>query len=136
MENKPNKLNILISAVFPPIAWAAIIFFLSSQPVLPGIEVYSFDFILKKTGHMFVYAVLYILLYRSAVILSNPGAFKALTKRRDLFVLLTPILICLIYAISDEIHQSFTPNRFPSARDVGYDMLGVWIAYLKVYKYI
>ena len=136
MENKKNKLKILLSAAFPPIAWAALIYFLSSQPVLPGIEIHSFDFILKKTGHMFVYAVLYVLLYRSTVVVSNPDAFKIFSKHRNAFVFITPILICLAYAISDEIHQSFTPNRFPSARDVGYDMIGVWIAYLKVYKYI
>lgn len=124
------KIPKLLNAVIPPLAWAGLIFLLSAQPVLPGIDVSSLDFILKKTGHMVVYAVLYVLLYRAFAILTTKS------KYRNHWLLYTPILICFVYAISDEIHQSITPNRFPSARDVGYDLFGASIAFLKVHRYI
>ena len=38
---------------------------------------------------------------------------------------LISILVGLVYAISDEIHQGFTPGRTPSAIDVGIDTCGV-----------
>jgi VanZ family protein len=120
----------LINAILPPVAWAGFIFFLSSQPVLPGIDISSFDFLLKKTGHMVVYAVLYVLLYRATAIIMNSH------RHRDNWLLFAPLLICFIYAISDELHQSFTPNRYATVRDVGYDMLGTSIAFLKIYRYI
>jgi VanZ family protein len=34
------------------------------------------------------------------------------------------ILICVLYAISDEIHQSFVPGRGPSIIDVFIDSTG------------
>jgi len=136
MTKKSNPFITLLNAVLPPIIWAAMIFFLSSQPVLLGIEVSSLDFVLKKVGHMFVYAVLYVLTYRGTTILFSSAAQAKQSKRKQLLLLLLPIALCLVYAISDEIHQSFTPNRFPSGRDVGYDMFGVFVSYLKIHRYI
>lgn len=120
------------NALLPPIAWAALIFILSSQSVLPGIEISTLDFVAKKTAHMIVYAVLYILLYRATAILTDTMP----TGKRQQWLLYAPIFLCFAYAISDEIHQSFVPNRFGTVRDVGYDMLGTSIAFLKVYRYI
>jgi VanZ family protein len=45
-------------------------------------------------------------------------------------------LLCLAYASLDELHQYFTPFRHPTVRDIGYDMLGVFIAFLWKYRYI
>ncbi len=42
-----------------------------------------------------------------------------------------PLILCLIYAITDEIHQSFVPGRYPTSTDIGYDMLGASVALLK-----
>jgi VanZ family protein len=122
----------IVSALLPPISWAALIFILSSQSVLPGIEISSLDFIAKKLAHMTVYAVLYMLLYRATAILTDTLP----NNKRQRWLLYAPLFICFAYAISDELHQSFVPNRFSSMRDVGYDMLGTSIAFLKVYRYI
>jgi VanZ family protein len=122
----------IINALFPPLAWATLIFILSSYSALPGIDVSALDFVVKKLAHMLVYATLYILLYRAVAILSD----SLPSEKRQLWLLLLPLLICLIYAVSDEFHQSFVPNRFGSFRDVGYDMLGASIAFLKVYRFI
>jgi VanZ family protein len=115
-------------AYFPVIAWAVVIYSLSAQTVLAGFEVSIFDFIFKKLAHMFVYAVLYVLLYR-AVTLTTHQKFYYL----HLFL---PLLIGLIYALSDELHQSLVPGRFATLRDVGFDALGMGIAFLKIYRYI
>jgi len=100
-----------------PTLWATIIFFLSDQQVLPGFSVSIYDFIFKKSAHMFVYAVLYLLLFRAYKKTNG----NKITKRHYLF----PILISFVYALVDELHQSIVPGRHPTIRDAGYDMLGV-----------
>ena len=100
-----------------PILWAGFIFFLSNQEMLPGFSTSIYDFVFKKSAHMLVYAVLYLLLFR-AYQKTNGGM---VTKQHYLF----PILMSFIYALVDEFHQSTVPGRNPTVRDVGYDMLGV-----------
>lgn len=118
----------------PPVLWALLIFIFSSQQLLPSVEFSALDFVLKKTAHIFVYAVLYLLLFRTVnKSLTRQRASKLKNNSRLLYL---PILICLVYAVSDEIHQYFVPGRFATLRDVGFDMLGVGIAFLKKYKYI
>jgi len=34
------------------------------------------------------------------------------------------LLVCGVYAVSDEFHQSFVPSRTATARDVGIDAAG------------
>lgn len=100
-----------------PTLWAGFIFFLSDQQILPGLSISLYDFIFKKSAHMFVYAVLYVLLFRAYKITNG----NKITGKHYLF----PILISLVYALVDEFHQSTVPGRHPTIRDVGYDMLGV-----------
>lgn len=104
-------------AYLAPIMWATLIFFLSAQEVLPGFTVSTYDFIFKKSAHMFVYAVLYFLLYRAYQ--------KTNAQDRSIKVYLIPVLIAIIYALVDELHQSTVPGRYSTLRDAGYDMLGV-----------
>lgn len=123
MKLLTKKPLVWISAYLPAILWAVIIFYLSNQSVLPGFEQSLADFILKKGGHMTVYAVLYYILYRGikkTFTFSNPSAYVFL-----------PLLICFIYAVTDEYHQGMVPGRYSTARDVGYDMLGVSVALLR-----
>jgi VanZ family protein len=124
-----SKIKLWINAFLPPVAWAGLIFILSSQQVLPGLKVSGFDFFFKKFAHMFVYSVLYILLYRGVDLIAD--------KKSDPKVrIFLPIILVIGYAISDEIHQSFVPNRYATLRDVGYDILGSSLVILKKYKYI
>ncbi len=110
-----TSLRTILSAYLPPIAWAALIFFLSSQQTLPGPSVSALDYLFKKSAHIFVYFVLAWLLQR---------ALHISTSLKPKIIGLTSLLICLFYAASDEYHQSFTPGRFASIYDVGYDMIG------------
>ncbi len=86
------------------------------------------DFVFKKCAHIFVFAVLYLLVWH------------AVHQTRDSKVVATnwllPFLICLLYAALDELHQSITPGRSATLRDVGYDSLGMAIASLWWYRYI
>ncbi len=123
MNVTSRSAQLWLSAFLPPILWAGVIFVLSSQQVLPGLEEIGLDFILKKIAHMFVYFLFYILLFRAFNLTTH---FKKQSMHWSI-----PLLICLIYAISDEIHQSLVPGRYPTVRDIGYDMLGASVALLK-----
>lgn len=123
---KNTKLNDYIKSFSPAFFWALLIFFLSHQQMLPSLDLSIFDFILKKSAHMAVYATLYILLIK--------GFQKMGFQFKQIW--LKALIICLIYAITDELHQSFIPGRTGAVRDVGYDMLGASLAALRKFKYI
>ena len=130
MPTKPSSsisfLKIL-SAFSPVLIWAGVIFLLSSQRTLPGLQLNTLDFIAKKTAHIVEYCILFFLLHR-ALFLIFPQHKK--------YIWLIAFVLCLLYAISDEWHQSFVNGRTASARDVGFDMLGVSLAFLGIYRYI
>lgn len=115
-------------AYFPPFAWATVIYLFSSQGVLPSFELSTIDFIFKKSAHMFVYAVLYFLLWRSVQQTIAPP------QKQIHWVL--PLVLTFIYALTDEIHQNFVPGRYGTIRDTGYDMLGASIVFMRQYRYI
>jgi VanZ family protein len=90
----------------PVVAWAAVIFALSSVPDL-GTGLGGWDLVLRKIAHAAEYAVLGALLVRA-------------TRRTGLaFALGT------LYAVSDELHQSFVPGRLGWPIDVAIDAVGV-----------
>lgn len=107
-----------------PFVWMGLIFFLSSQPAIPGPPVFWMDFVQKKLAHIAVYGILYLLWVYS---------FSANKLKVHWLI---PILLCFVYAGTDEFHQFFTPTRSPAMRDVGFDMIGVAIASLWHHKYI
>lgn len=77
---------------------------------------------------MFVYAVLYFLLFRA----------YAQTSRHHFNYknYIIPLSIALLYAVVDEMHQSTVPGRYPTLRDVGYDLLGMTTVLLYQLKLI
>jgi VanZ family protein len=97
--------------------WAAVIFFFSAQPSF-GTGFGIWDFVLRKTAHMVEFGILFVLLWR------------AIRQHvvRDGYALCLAALTALIYAVSDEFHQSFVPGRTPAIRDVGFDLTGIIIA--------
>ncbi len=128
MRKSSTQLALWLSAYAPAFLWAGLIFYLSAQSILPSFtEVFS-DFIFKKSAHVVVYVVLYMLLFR-AFGLTHPHS-----KQENRWIV--PVLLTLCYAISDEVHQNFTPGRFGTFRDLGFDMVGVGICFLRQYKYI
>ena len=99
----------------PTLAWAVLIFSFSSQPTLTTSKVYWQDFVIKKSAHLFVYAVLSILIYRS---------LKLTTHYSRPYLLLFTLTITILYAVTDEFHQTFTLGRGPTLRDVFIDIFG------------
>jgi VanZ family protein len=114
-------------AFAPALVWAGVIYLFSSQQVLPSLTLDTWDFIFKKSAHVFVYAVLYWLLFRAFA----KGAPQA--GRRAWLV---PLVWTLAYALFDEFHQSLVPNRHSSLRDVGFDALGASLVMLRKFGYI
>ncbi len=92
----------------PVLAWAGLIFALSSVPDL-GTGLGGWDLVLRKVAHIAEYAILGALLARAT---SRTGLAFALG---------------VLYAVSDEIHQAFVPGRMGSPVDVAIDALGVAI---------
>jgi VanZ family protein len=90
----------------PVVAWAAVIFILSSVPGL-STGLGTWDLVLRKAAHVSEYVILGLLLAR-ALGQSVPA-----------------LALGLAYAISDEIHQHFVTGRNASPLDVGIDAVGL-----------
>jgi hypothetical protein len=89
----------------PAIAWAALIFALSGIPTLStGLGLW--DVVLRKLAHATEYAILAALLLRAM---------------REL----PAWALSVVYAVSDELHQSFVPGRNGAVLDVMIDAIGV-----------
>lgn len=97
----------------PVLLWMGLIFTLSAQPDLPGVDEPLLDTLLKKAAHAAGYAVLALLVRR---------ALGWERGRRLAWVL------ALLYAIGDEAHQSLVPGRHAQAMDVLIDALGAALA--------
>ena len=95
-----------LSLWLPVLAWALVIFAFSSVPHL-GTDLGVWDTILRKLAHTTEYAVLGALLVRA---LGRPGPAFALG---------------VLYAASDELHQTFVPGRHGSPVDVAIDSVGI-----------
>jgi len=94
----------------PSILWMCVIFYFSSRSTSGFGPSNSTDrFLLLKSFHLIEYAFLAFLLS------------IAIFKKKFVF------LIAYLYAISDEIHQSFTPGRTPRFRDTLIDLIGILI---------
>ncbi|PIU03764.1 VanZ family protein [Candidatus Shapirobacteria bacterium CG08_land_8_20_14_0_20_39_18] len=100
----------------PVIIWVSVIFFLSSNPVASASAIDWQDFLVKKTAHVIEYAILFILLYRA-------------TKN-----VLISLLFVVIYAATDEYHQTFVFGRTGKLRDVLIDAGGGVIGWLIIRK--
>jgi VanZ family protein len=99
----------------PVVVWMSFIFFWSARPQITTSTVAWQDFTIKKSAHVFEYFILGILVYRSLIATTN------LTKKQAISAAVT---WCLVYAVSDEFHQYFTPGRTPKLRDVVIDTVG------------
>lgn len=106
----------------PPLVWMSIIFFFSSRESVAVSNVYTWNFVFFKTLHMIEYAGLYFLLFR-AILQSDKS--NDLKKR----ALTAAFVLAFLYAVSDEIHQTYVPTREGTFRDVGIDVIGMFLMY-------
>lgn len=133
-QENQDKLKKIISIILL-IFWCFLIFYFSNQPgsvsnvssgvivnfikkIIPG-NYHTITFIVRKLAHISIYFILYLLTF---------NCFKRFNKGKY------AIYFCLLYAVSDEIHQLFVVNRSCELRDILIDMIGVVLAYLIIKK--
>ncbi len=92
----------------PPLALMGLIFFLSAQPDLNS-GLGGWDTVLRKLAHMVEYGALWFLWWR-ALGRGDPRPAVA---------------VALLYAATDELHQSFVDGRVGSPVDWCIDAVGV-----------
>jgi hypothetical protein len=99
----------------PAVLMMLVIFWFSAQP---GSELLFFDLvdrIIKKGGHMIGYAFLALSYWRGFDFQDGRRWFSW--------------LLAVLFAVTDELHQAFVPNRNPSLWDVViFDNFGALIA--------
>ena len=106
----------------PAVACAAVIFLLSHHSNPPGAEWFaSFDYAV----HFLEYAVFALTLVWGA-----PSRLNHALTRKGVAVVCA---VALVYALSDEWHQSFVPNRDASPVDLVADFLGSVTSVMIVY---
>jgi VanZ family protein len=91
-----------------------LIFVLSAQPDLPQAPGPWLDTLLKKTGHAGAYGVLAWLYQR---------ALRA-RVRGSTALRVVSVGLAVVYALSDEYHQTFVPGRNGRLSDVAVDGVG------------
>jgi VanZ family protein len=148
VRKEQKKAYILLYA--STFVWMGVIFFFSSQPSEDSSELSSFvvewifaflrrifsgeipslleafvsnaGFFVRKGGHVAEYFILGLLVVYS---------LKKMAVKRYIPIAL---LICMLYAVSDEVHQAFVPGRGPAISDVLLDSAasaaGIAIAWL------
>ena len=104
-ENTTSTLNSILARLFP-----GVIRYLT----LPQIS--RVDWNIRKTAHITEYTILTIWAFR-AYSFGNPR-FRSR-------VLVAALLTGVLYAASDEYHQSYVPSREACAADVFFDSFGV-----------
>jgi VanZ family protein len=115
----PNRARLAL-LLLPPLVWMGIIFALSGQPS-DEIDRAWWDVALRKLAHVTEYAILTALWWR---------ALNALDVSRPL---VGAVAIALLYAASDEFHQTFVDGRQGTPVDVLIDAIGMTIAAVAVY---
>ena len=101
----------LASRLLPPLVLMALIYWLSDQPNLSS-GLGAWDTVLRKIAHLVEYGLLWFLWWR-ATGYGNP---------------LPAIAIALLYAASDEFHQTLVEGRSGSPVDWAIDAAGVGLA--------
>ena len=119
--------------------WMGAIFFLSSQPAVESKEVSGslmtlitkfissifpsaaqggtiagLHFLIRKSAHFLAFFILACLVLHAL----NKLGFK------NFKAIMTAFLICVLYAMLDEYHQTFVPGRSGEVRDVFIDSAG------------
>ena len=99
----------------PVLLWAGVIFFFSSMAINKPAPFSWADFVFKKTAHVTEYAIFYFLIFRA---MSNKQ--QSINKK----VFRWSLFLAVLFAFSDEWHQTFVPGREGTLRDVGFDTIG------------
>jgi len=121
----PSKLVRLL-LILAPFAYMIFVWILSSLPSDAIIDTnYSFDNAFKESLHLIEFGILY-------------GFWVLFLLVLNKFNLKTNVIVAVIsilYALTDEIHQSFIPYRSATVIDFIKDTIGVLVLFWIVRKY-
>ncbi len=115
---------------FPVFGWMTVIFLMSSRQRVSVSEEYIVNFFFFKSLHVIEYGFMFYLIFRLINKIST-------SKNNFEWRYIIAALLTLIYAASDELHQTFVPTRQGSVRDIFIDLIGVtisWIILRKAYR--
>lgn len=107
-----SKQKISVKFLVLTIIWAGIIYYFSSIPDLKSSFSSTVDLVLRKGAHVFIYMILTYLLAK---------IFDKDTRVYLFFV----IVIAILYAWTDELHQLSVWGRSGSPKDILIDSIGV-----------
>jgi len=111
----------------PVALWMGLIYFLSSFHQLQASTIDWQDFVTRKFAHFMEYAILYVLFYRFLKNSTNYPFKKSL---------LLSLVFTIVYALTDEYHQTLVSGRTGKIRDVLIDSAGGLFGLFFVYKII
>ena len=112
---------------FPLFLWCLFIFAASTIQVIKAPAIDLRDFIIKKSFHFVEYFILFLFTFR---------ALKNTTHLSIKKIYFYSILFIIIYAATDELHQTLVPTREGKLRDVIIDTFGGSFAALILWKYL
>ncbi len=112
----------------PPLALMMFIFYLSSRQRVSISEVYTINFVVFKSLHIIEYAILYFFVFRAL--------YNSLDRKNMRRIYLLAIAITFLYAVSDEVHQTFVPTRNGSGRDIVIDSIGIFLSFQYTKNYL
>ncbi len=107
----------LLWSWLPPVLLMGIIFYLSSRQNISVSESTTVDFAFFKSLHIIEYGMLTFLFFRAYAL-----TFTRWTGRK---IVIFSAVSALVYALSDEIHQTFVPTRTGQLRDIFIDLIGI-----------
>ena len=115
IQNKWDLFDYL--KILPAIIIAGVIFYFSSlpHPLPPPPPGQRIEFDLNSLLHIAEYTLFSFLV-----------AFGFRYKAKDIYLIIFPIL----FALTDEIHQYFVPNRYFDFYDILMDAIGVFLGFI------
>ncbi len=109
--------KLLLKRWLPTLFWAMSMFVLSSLPGADFSGEKDTNFLIRKSLHLIEYLILCLCFFRG-------------TKKISLSVLYS-----IMYAVFDELHQSFIPTRTGRVSDIVIDATSVILTGLFLWKY-
>ena len=113
-----KKVKLFLWYQFPAIFWICAIFVQSSIPDLSAPDL-GFN-LQDKFAHFIEFSILAILLFRATI-----NSKSERTRNRSFYL---TIIIGIVYAVFDEVHQLFVPGRSAEVADAVADTIGVLFA--------
>lgn len=109
----------------PVTLWMGIIFAMSSFEASVISQFNLVEFIIKKTIHVIEYSFLWYLSF---------NALKRTHTNNTVKQGYIALIITIVYAVTDEIHQTLVPTRHGTFRDIIIDSLGAAIFFYIYFK--